>query len=173
MVKTAPEGATRHWEVGLFTSCCERPHYFCVSCFFPWCCICKQRYDVYEGDMSRYECCGGAYCGGCHCFCGKACPELCLCLESIFCCWCAIFGNRFLIQSEYGIMNTKCENCLIWFMCILSWVRCIVSLFVNIPFEIEVLCDLLFCCFSACLQTQQEAEIVYQKEGPSTPSMKE
>jgi hypothetical protein len=46
--------------------------------------------------------------------CGESqCPELCLATE-VFCC----FGNsvastRFLLQDEFNIQTTQCDNCII------------------------------------------------------------
>ena len=69
--------------------------------------------------MENYRCCGHAYCPF---ECGETyksisllsllfiysclyrdCPYFCLCLEVFFCFWCSVFGNRFLIQSEYQV----------------------------------------------------------------------
>jgi hypothetical protein len=63
-------------------------------------------------DMSRYVCCAGYMpCSG---KCGESqCPEVCLATE-VFCC----FGNsvastRFLLQDEFNIQTTQCDNCII------------------------------------------------------------
>ena len=56
-------------------------------------------------------------------------------------------------------------------MCILSWVRLILKCF-GIRFgEVEILCDLIYCMFSACMQSQQQAELEYQRESPKGKAM--
>ena len=65
------------------------------------------------------------------------------------------------------------EECVIWLACIISWIRCIYQFFFNIPFEIEILCDIIYCMFSACMQSQQQAEIRHQKKHGGSGGMNE
>nr|XP_034574635.1 uncharacterized protein LOC117838641 isoform X2 [Setaria viridis] len=102
----------------------------------PWCCLSLwcgpcvsymlRRRALYN-DMSRYVCCAGYMpCSG---RCGESqCPEVCLATE-VFCC----FGNsvastRFLLQDEFNIQTTQCDNCIIAFMFFLQQLACICSL---------------------------------------------
>jgi hypothetical protein len=92
-----------------------------VAADLPWCCLSLwcgpcvsymlRRRALYN-DMSRYVCCAGYMpCSG---KCGESqCPEVCLATE-VFCC----FGNsvastRFLLQDEFNIQTTQCDNCII------------------------------------------------------------
>ncbi|MBA0554104.1 hypothetical protein Golob_013230, partial [Gossypium lobatum] len=109
------------------------------------------------GDMSRYTCCAGYMpCSG---RCGESkCPEFCLCTEvgeEVFLC----FGNsvastRFLLQDEFNIQTTKCDNCIIGFMFCLQQIACIFSLVAMIVGSDEIqeasqilscLADMVYC----------------------------
>ncbi|AQL06226.1 hypothetical protein Zm00014a_037967 [Zea mays] len=107
-----------------------------VAADLPWCCLSLwcgpcvsymlRRRALYN-DMSRYVCCAGYMpCSG---KCGESqCPEVCLATE-VFCC----FGNsvastRFLLQDEFNIQTTQCDNCIIAFMFFLQQLACICSL---------------------------------------------
>merc|ERR1712137_946510 len=159
-----------YWHVGLCTTCVEVPVNWCLACVCAPCFSCHQRIRIYDGDMDRYLCCGGAYCGDCACG-GKDCPHFCLCIEVFLCFWCSIFGNRWLIQTQYGIQNTPFETCIIWTMCIFSWVRLILSILGVDLGWLDYVCDAIYCMFSACMQSQQEAELDYQKGGPTSREM--
>ncbi|KAL5231560.1 hypothetical protein ABZP36_030336 [Zizania latifolia] len=88
---------------------------FTCCCLSLWCGPCVSymlRKRALYNDMSRYVCCAGYMpCSG---KCGESkCPELCLATE-VFCC----FGNsvastRFLLQDEFNIQTTQCDNCII------------------------------------------------------------
>jgi len=158
-----------HFHSDLFLTCFTHPIYWCCACICPCCFACKQRYDILDGDITDYKCCGGAY-GNCSCG-GEMCPPVCLCLETWFCCWCAIFGNRWLIQNMYQIHNTAFETCIFWTACICSWVMCIISIIFGIPRDVELLCDVIYCAFSACIQSQNQAELDYQRKGPKAQEM--
>eukprot|EP00121_Abeoforma_whisleri_P015234 Awhi_evm1s14041 len=163
------EDAPETWDVGICETCIEKPKYFCCSLLCGCCFAYSQRKRLLDGDMSRYVCCGGHVCGPC---CGQdsctqslvdPCPELCLCTEVWCCFWLAISASRIMIQTQYQIANTWLETCLIWLACIASWVICIVQCFIDIPDEVDCIIDMCYCFFSACLQTQQEAEIDVRK----------
>ncbi|KAK9053126.1 hypothetical protein SSX86_029756 [Deinandra increscens subsp. villosa] len=118
-------------------------------------------------DMSRYTCCGGYMpCSG---KCGeRKCPVFCLCTE-VFCC----FGNsvastRFLLQDEFNIQTTKCDNCIIGCMVCLQQIACIFSIIACIVGSDELnelsqllncLADLVFCSVCSCMQTQHKVEM--------------
>jgi hypothetical protein len=56
-------------------------------------------------------------------------------------------------------------------MCILSWLRCLLHLTGHDLGPIEYICDVIYCMFSACMQSQQEAELDYQRSGPTSTEM--
>uniref|UniRef100_A0A3N7FZI0 Uncharacterized protein n=1 Tax=Populus trichocarpa TaxID=3694 RepID=A0A3N7FZI0_POPTR len=66
-------------------------------------------------DMPRYVCCAGNLPSSGKC--GESqCPELCLCTE-VVCCFCnSVSSTRFLLQDEFNIQTTQCDNCIFGFM---------------------------------------------------------
>jgi len=53
---------------------------------------------------------------------------------------------------------------MIWTMCIFSWVWCLIQIFTNVSLgKGEWLIDMIYCMFSACMQSQQNAELEYQR----------
>eukprot|EP01098_Paradermamoeba_levis_P015263 TRINITY_DN763_c0_g1_i1.p1 TRINITY_DN763_c0_g1~~TRINITY_DN763_c0_g1_i1.p1 ORF type:complete len:190 (+),score=31.48 TRINITY_DN763_c0_g1_i1:63-572(+) len=154
----AEGGRDQQWDVGLCETCYTIPKYFCAAFFCPCCFAYNQRSELLKGDLEgKYKCCQDAYCD-----CGescRSCPQLCLCIEILLCFWCAIAGNRFLLQKSYSIQNTCFEECILWTACIVSWIRPIISIFVDIPVEVDCAIDCLYCALQACMQSQQENEI--------------
>ncbi|KAG6481037.1 hypothetical protein ZIOFF_057628 [Zingiber officinale] len=64
-------------------------------------------------DMSRYVCCAGyVRCSG---NCGESrCPELCLATEVFLCFGNSVASTLFLLQDEFNIKTTQCDNnCII------------------------------------------------------------
>lgn len=59
-------------------------------------------------------------------------------------------------------------------MCLFSWVYCLLRTFTSIipeGFEfIDYIVDMVYCMFSACMQSQQNAELDYQR-GPKGKTM--
>ncbi|KAJ6972373.1 hypothetical protein NC653_032833 [Populus alba x Populus x berolinensis] len=118
-------------------------------------------------DMSRYVCCAGYLpCSG---KCGESkCPELCLGTE-VVCCFCnSVASTRFLLQDEFNIQTTQCDNCIIGFMFCLQQLACICSLVACITGNDEIgdlaqmlscLSDLVYCSVCACIQTQHKVEM--------------
>ena len=51
-----------------------------------------------------------------------------LCLEVLCCTICAVTSNRAYIQRTKGVMNDRCDDCLIWCTCICQWVLCILEI---------------------------------------------
>ncbi|KAL8137176.1 hypothetical protein V2J09_003177 [Rumex salicifolius] len=118
-------------------------------------------------DMSRYVCCAGYMpCSG---NCGESsCPEFCLCTEV-----CCFFGNsvastRFLLQDEFNIQTTGCDNCIIGFMICVQQIACIFSIIALIVGSDEIsqgseilncVADYVYCTVSACMQTQHKVEM--------------
>ncbi|MQL89328.1 hypothetical protein Taro_021901 [Colocasia esculenta] len=118
-------------------------------------------------DMSRYVCCAGYLpCSG---RCGESrCPELCLCTEVFLCFPNSVASTRFLLQDEFNIQTTQCDNCIIGFMFCLQQIACIFSIVAMCVGggELQDAAQILN-CFSnavyltvcACMQTQHKVEM--------------
>ena len=138
------------WEVGLLTSPCSEPLAFCCACV----CVCPaaymQRETLLQMTGEPYYCCAGMFpCGPLGQPCAK---EPCLCLEACCCPWCALTGNRFLIQSRFAIQDGACDECILWFTCCISWTICIAQLAgVDVPREVEMSVDLLQTVVMGCM----------------------
>ncbi|KAM3403060.1 hypothetical protein ACQJBY_006679 [Aegilops geniculata] len=88
---------------------------FPYCCLSPWCGPCVSymlRRRALYNDMSRYVCCAGYMpCSG---RCGESkCPELCLAAEAFLCFGSSVASTRFLLQDEFNIQTTQCDNCII------------------------------------------------------------
>uniref|UniRef100_A0A452YRW4 Uncharacterized protein n=1 Tax=Aegilops tauschii subsp. strangulata TaxID=200361 RepID=A0A452YRW4_AEGTS len=84
-------------------------------CLSLWCGPCVSymlRRRALYNDMSRYVCCAGYMpCSG---RCGESkCPELCLATEAFLCFGSSVASTRFLLQDEFNIQTTQCDNCII------------------------------------------------------------
>ncbi|XP_028103967.1 uncharacterized protein LOC114303024 [Camellia sinensis] len=117
--------------------------------------------------MSRYTCCGGYMpCSG---KCGESkCPEFCLCTEVFLCFANSVASTRFMLQDEFNIQTTPCDNCIIGFMLCLQQLACIFSLVACITGIDELqeasqilscFSDLVYCTVCACMQTQHKVEM--------------
>ncbi|KAF6983989.1 hypothetical protein CFC21_002059 [Triticum aestivum] len=107
-----------------------------IQADFPYCCLSLwcgpcvsymlRRRALYH-DMSRYVCCAGYMpCSG---RCGESkCPELCLATEAFLCFGSSVASTRFLLQDEFNIQTTQCDNCIISSMFCLQQLACICSL---------------------------------------------
>ncbi|KVH95370.1 Uncharacterized protein family Cys-rich [Cynara cardunculus var. scolymus] len=87
----------------------------------------------------------------------------------VFCC----FGNsvastRFMLQDEFHIQTTKCDNCIIGCMVCLQQLACIFSIIACLVGSDELsdasqllncLADLVFCTVCTCMQTQHKVEM--------------
>lgn len=72
------------------------------------------------------------------------------------------------------VQNTAIENCVLWTACIVSFIRLIMSLVgFGLPAPVDLICDCLYCALSACMQSQQDAELKYQRGGPKNIEMEE
>ncbi|CAL5433138.1 unnamed protein product [Camellia sinensis] len=118
-------------------------------------------------DMSRYTCCAGYLpCSG---RCGESrCPEFCLATEVFLCFGNSVASTRFLLQDEFNIQTTQCDNCIIGFMFCLQQVACIFSIVAMIVGSQEIqeasqilscLADMVYCTVCACMQTQHKIEM--------------
>ncbi|CAN1308990.1 hypothetical protein LINPERPRIM_LOCUS27544 [Linum perenne] len=141
---------------------------FC--CFATACGPCASyilRKRALYNDLSRYTCCAGYMpCSG---SCGESnCPEFCLCSE-VFCCFSnSVASTRFLLQDEFNIQTTACDNCMIGFMfclqqlaCICSCVACLTGIdeIADLADLLTCLSDIVFCSVCPCLQTQHKVEM--------------
>uniref|UniRef100_A0A7N0UHN9 PLAC8 family protein n=2 Tax=Kalanchoe fedtschenkoi TaxID=63787 RepID=A0A7N0UHN9_KALFE len=131
--------------------------------------------------MSRYTCCAGYMpCSG---RCGESrCPEFCLATEVFLCFGNSVASTRFLLQDEFNIQTTKCDNCIIGFMFCLQQVACIFSIVAMIVGSDELseasqllncLSDMVYCSVCACMQTQHKIEMDKRdgKFGPQAMSV--
>ncbi|XP_058732048.1 uncharacterized protein LOC131603658 [Vicia villosa] len=139
-------------------------------CFAVWCAPCVSyllRKRALYDDMSRYTCCAGYMpCSG---RCGESkCPEFCLCTEVFLCFGNSVASTRFLLQDEFNIQTTQCDNCIIGFMFCLNQVACIFSIVAMIVGSEEIseasqllscLAELVYCTVCACMQTQHKVEM--------------
>ncbi|CAL5214863.1 unnamed protein product [Lathyrus oleraceus] len=139
-------------------------------CFSLWCAPCVSyllRKRALYDDMSRYTCCAGYMpCSG---RCGESkCPEFCLCTEVFLCFGNSVASTRFLLQDEFNIQTTQCDNCIIGFMFCLNQVACIFSIVAMIVGSEEIseasqllscLAELVYCTVCACMQTQHKVEM--------------
>ncbi|RYR10505.1 hypothetical protein Ahy_B05g078932 [Arachis hypogaea] len=118
-------------------------------------------------DMSRYTCCAGYMpCSG---RCGESrCPEFCLCTEVFLCFGNSVASTRFLLQDEFNIQTTQCDNCIIGFMFCLQQIACIFSIVALIVGSDEIneasqllscLAEYVYCTVCACMQTQHKIEM--------------
>jgi len=70
------------------------------------------------------------------------------------------------MQTRFDLMNTCCDDCILWFTCLASWAICIAQMFIDVPQELEMLVDLLIQTVNGCMLAQQAVELKYQKEKP-------
>ncbi len=120
----ARKSYSNSWTTDLMGAPCKNPGF----CVYAACCnVCvaySQRKEIMFNDLTNYTCCNGGMCisgrlGE------KSCPEFCLCVEA-FCCFpSAVATNRFMIQDEMRVENTKCDNFIIGFMLCLNQLACI------------------------------------------------
>ncbi|KAJ9681353.1 hypothetical protein PVL29_020301 [Vitis rotundifolia] len=115
------------WHTDLMHAISADCPYCCFATFCAPCASYMLRRRALYNDMSRYECCGGYMpCSG---RCGESrCPEFCLCTEVFLCFANSVASTRFMLQDEFNIQTTKCDNCIIGFMFCLQQVACIFSL---------------------------------------------
>lgn len=155
------------WHTDLMGTMVADTPYCCFAALCGPCVSYLLRKRALYDDMSRYVCCAGYMpCSG---RCGESqCPELCLCTE-VFCC----FGNsvastRFMLQDQFNLQTTRCDNCIIGFMFCLQQLACIFSILACLTGNEELqeasqclncLSDLTYCTVCACMQTQHKLEM--------------
>ncbi|XP_023513590.1 leucine-rich repeat extensin-like protein 2 isoform X3 [Cucurbita pepo subsp. pepo] len=155
------------WHTDLTGTISANTPYCCFSIFCAPCASYLLRKRALYDDMSRYKCCGGYMpCSG---KCGEGhCPEACLCTE-VFCCFAnSVASTRFMLQDEFNIQTTECDNCIIGFMLCLSQLACICSIIACLLGSEELqeasdivtcLSNLVYCSVCACMQTQHKMEL--------------
>lgn len=143
---------------------------FSYCCLSLWCGPCVSymlRRRALYNDMSRYVCCAGYMpCSG---RCGESkCPELCLATEAFLCFGSSVASTRFLLQDEFNIQTTQCDNCIISFMFCLQQLACICSLVACIVGNqgiseasqaISCVSDAVYWTVCSCMQTQHKVEM--------------
>ncbi|XP_021767001.1 uncharacterized protein LOC110731454 [Chenopodium quinoa] len=156
-----------NWTVELMQTLSVNPAY---CCYAAWCAPCASymlRKRALYGDMRRYTCCGGYMpCSG---KCGEQkCPEFCLCTEVVCCFSNSVASTRFMLQDEFNIHTTKCDNCIIGFMFFLQYFACLCSIVACLTGSEELndlsqclncLSDTVMCTVCACMQTQHKLEL--------------
>ncbi|XP_023547403.1 uncharacterized protein LOC111806364 [Cucurbita pepo subsp. pepo] len=155
------------WHTDLMGTISAHPSYCCFSIFCGPCVSYLLRKRALYNDLSRYTCCGGYMpCSG---KCGESkCPAACLCTE-VFCCFTnSVASTRFMLQDEFNIQTTECDNCIIGFMLCLSQLACICSLIACLLGSEELqetahimscLSNFVYCTVCACMQTQHKLEL--------------
>ncbi|XXG67104.1 hypothetical protein AAC387_Pa06g0523 [Persea americana] len=155
------------WHTDLMSTITADCPYCCFAIFCGPCVSYLLRKRALYNDMSRYVCCAGYLpCSG---KCGESrCPELCLCTEVFLCFGNSVASTRFLLQDEFNLQTTQCDNCIIGFMFCLQQLACIFSLLACITGNDEIgeasqilscLADCVFCTVCACMQTQHKIEM--------------
>ncbi|XP_047096390.1 uncharacterized protein LOC124708769 [Lolium rigidum] len=155
------------WHTDLTSATQADLPYCCLSLWCGPCVSYMLRRRALYNDMSRYVCCAGYMpCSG---RCGESrCPEVCLATE-VFCCFGTSVGStRFLLQDEFNIQTTQCDNCIISFMFILQQLACICSIVACIVGNqqlseasraISCLSDMVYWTVCSCMQTQHKVEM--------------
>ncbi|KAK8485467.1 hypothetical protein V6N11_009875 [Hibiscus sabdariffa] len=143
------------WHTDLMSTIQQDPPYCCLAFWCGPCVSYMLRKRALYNDMSRYTCCAGYMpCSG---RCGeRKCPEFCLCTEVFLCFGNSVASTRFLLQDEFNIQTTKCDNCIIGFMFCLQQVACIFSIVAMIVGSDEIQEASQVC---ACMQTQHKIEM--------------
>ncbi|KAL6502348.1 hypothetical protein OROHE_024626 [Orobanche hederae] len=155
------------WHTDLMRTIQQDPPYCCLSLWCGPCVSYMLRKRALYNDMSRYTCCAGYMpCSG---KCGESrCPEFCLATEVFLCFGNSVASTRFLLQDEFNIQTTQCDNCIIGFMFCLQQIACIFSIVAMITGNDELseasqilscLSDMVYCSVCACMQTQHKVEM--------------
>ncbi|XP_077243064.1 uncharacterized protein LOC143883606 [Tasmannia lanceolata] len=143
---------------------------FPYCCFSLWCGPCVSyllRKRALYNDLTRYVCCGGYMpCSG---NCGESrCPEFGLWTEVFLCFPNSVATTRHLLQDEFNLQTTKCDNCIIASMFWLQKLACIIFVLACITGRSELrkasqilscVSDLVYCLVCACMQTQHKVEM--------------
>ncbi|GAB2273882.1 hypothetical protein Dimus_008654 [Dionaea muscipula] len=161
------QGYRNFWHTDLLHTLQADTPYFCFTFWCPPCASYLLRKRALYNDMSRYVCCAGYMpCSG---RCGESrYPELCLATEVVCCFGNSVASTRFLLQDEFNIQTTQCDNCIIGFMFCLQQLACIFSIVAMIVGSSEIseasqllscAADYVYCTVCACMQTQHKVEM--------------
>ncbi|GER57515.1 PLAC8 family protein [Striga asiatica] len=158
------------WHTDLMSTIQRDPPYCCLSLWCGPCVSYMLRKRALYNDMSRYVCCAGYMpCSG---RCGESrCPELCLATEVLLCFGNSVASTRFLLQDEFNIQTTQCDNCIIGFMFCLQQIACIFSIIACIVGSEELSeASQLLSCLADMTQHKVEMDKRDGKFGPQ-PAM--
>ncbi|KAK9910356.1 hypothetical protein M0R45_034322 [Rubus argutus] len=134
------------WQIDLMGTVTADTGFCCFACFCGPCVSYLLRKRALYDDMTRYKCCAGYMpCSGK--FCESKCPEFCLITEVCCCFGTSVSSTRYLLQDEFNIQTTPCDNCIIGFMIILKQISCIFSILACLTgsSEIKDIADVLGC----------------------------
>lgn len=141
----------RQWETDMCHAVCNN----CPHCFFGACpllacfCVCYQRKQVLQDDMSKYKCCQGYVCpnmvGKCCGTCEGSCPHVSMCFESYCCMGCAMSATRLYLQEERQIATDPCDNRIIRLNNCLMILSCICNILAIFCQELEQIAQLIEC----------------------------
>lgn len=162
------EALQGEWQVGLFETPCKAPLPFCLGCICTCCMAAQQRHQILDVIGEPYVCCGGLFpCGPL----GEPQDRNCVYAEACCCTGLSISANRFLIQTRFDRMNTACDDCILWSVCLASWAVCLLQCVgVDVPEEIENLVDCAIITVDGCMLGQQQVEIEHvEKSGYAGP----
>ncbi|KAL6501707.1 hypothetical protein OROGR_026840 [Orobanche gracilis] len=146
------QGYRNLWHTDLMSTIQQDPPYCCLSLWCGPCVSYMLRKRALYNDMSRYTCCAGY----------MPCSEVFLCFGN------SVASTRFLLQDEFNIQTTQCDNCIIGFMFCLQQIACIFSIVAMITGNDELseasqilscLSDMVYCSVCACMQTQHKVEM--------------
>lgn len=77
-----------------------------------------------------------------------------------------------MVQTRFNKMNTTCDDCIIWTVCLFDCLVCVASAVVDVPEEIRMLADCATMSVNGCMHAQQHIEIEDIKRngyaGPTT-----
>lgn len=173
------------WDSPILETATRDLPYFCLAL---WCAPCVSyhlRRRALYNDMTKYQCCGGYFpCSG---NCGEShSPEACLCAEVTCCFPTSVVATRSILQDEFNIQNTKCDNCLIAAMFFAQQAACMLGCLARITGsgQIAQLAQYAYCIAEGlyvgvctCMQTQHKIQLdkrdeyINPMQAPSTQQM--
>jgi len=156
------------WKVEMFYTPCTAPGLFFFNCLCSCCGVYRQR-EKLLGEAPYYCCMGQMPI----CCLKDPCEKVpWLCVEVSLCTICAITANRAYIQRTKGVMNSTCDNLLIWLTCACQFCICVLQL-MGQPVDpaIENAIDCFYYIVIGCLLTQQDLEIDPTVPAPAPQTM--
>jgi hypothetical protein len=180
VISNGAEDFKNKWAIGMCDAPCENTGFCLMSCFCPWCCAYRQRKRLLLNNLNNYVCCAGMF-GSCSERCTNCCGgQLGLCLESWLCVGCAVHGNRWMIQSTYGLENTTCDVFIMYVACICSWLACLAAIFCDssLADALNNIADLIFHIVMGCMLAQHDYELNHRQfpsidgKGPKPQAMR-